>query len=59
LPDGEVTVEQLKRLVEIQTEIVKRAELVERAKKNRRALARKLVAAPRRLLTLFCRNSGS
>jgi hypothetical protein len=53
LLDGEVTVEQLKRLVEIQTEIVKQAEQVERAKKNRRSSVRKFVTAPRRLLSFL------
>jgi hypothetical protein len=50
LQDGEVTVVQLKRLVEIQTEIVKQAEQVERAKQNSKGFRRTLVRSPRRLL---------
>ena len=48
-----MTAEQLKRLVEIQTEIVKHAEQVKLAKKNRHSGVRKLVAAPRRLLSFL------
>jgi len=53
LRDDGVTVGQLKRLVEIQTEIVKQAEQFEQAKKGRRNGPRGLVAAPRRLLSFL------
>jgi hypothetical protein len=53
LRNADVTVAQLKRLVEIQTEVVKQAEQVEQTKKGRRIGPRKLVAAPRRLLSLL------
>jgi hypothetical protein len=53
LRNADVTVEQLKRLVEIQTEVVKQAEQIEQTKKSRRTGPRKLVAAPRRLLSFL------
>lgn len=48
-----MTVEQLRRLVEIQTEVVKQAEQVKLAKQHRRTGGLKLVATPRRLLALL------
>jgi hypothetical protein len=53
LPNGDMTVEQLRRLVEIQTEVVKQAEQVKLAKQHRRAGALRLAAAPRRLLSFL------
>jgi len=45
-----MTVEQLKQLVEIQTQIVKQAQQVKLAKKSRNGFQRKLAAGQRRLL---------
>jgi hypothetical protein len=53
LHDGNMTVGQLQRLVEIQTQIVKQAEQVKLAQRNRRSGIRKLIAAPRRLLSFL------
>ncbi|HEU5069390.1 MAG TPA: hypothetical protein VFV96_03145 [Verrucomicrobiae bacterium] len=53
LHDGNMTVEQLRRLVEIQTEVVKQAEQVKLAQQHRRTNALKLAAAPRRLLSFL------
>jgi hypothetical protein len=53
LHDGNMTVEQLRRLVEIQTEIVKQAEQVKLAQQHRRPNALRLAAGPRRLLAFL------
>jgi hypothetical protein len=50
LHNGDMTVEQLKQLVEIQTQIVKQAQQVEHAKRNRTTFRRKLAGTQRRLL---------
>jgi hypothetical protein len=50
LRDDAIDVEQLRQLVEIQTQIVKQARLNELARKNRRTVRRTLVESPRRLL---------
>jgi hypothetical protein len=47
--NGDVNVDQLKQLVQIQTQIVKLAEQNERAKRNHKSVLKKLEAAPRRL----------
>ena len=48
-----MTVEQLRRLVEIQTEVVKQAEQIKLAQQHRRTNGLKLAAAPRRLLSFL------
>jgi DNA-binding protein H-NS len=50
LRNGEVTVEQLKQLVELQTQIVKQAQQIEHARKRRHGVRQKLAGGPRRLL---------
>ena len=51
--DGDLKVDQLKQLVEIQSQIVKLAEQNKRAKRSRTALRTRLTGGPRRLLKLL------
>jgi hypothetical protein len=53
LRNGDLTVEQLKQLVEIQTQIVKQAKQNELAHRNRGTRRRKLTGVPRRVLNFL------
>ena len=53
LHSSDVDVAELKRLVEIQTQIVKHAEQIKMAKKHRRAGQRKLTGMPRRFVSFI------